>query len=379
MAAQLLNHDTKLIMLSSLFYMASPMIINPLITGFSESLGANGAIMGIVGGLANLVALFCRPFVGNWTDRFSKFRLSALGAVLLTVAGIGYMFASNITTVIIARIFNGVGFACCSVCMSTWMSSLLPKENIASGMGLYGTMNAISMAIAPVIGVQLRNRFGYQAAFCAASIFSLAILFVIPFVYDKGAPVVNYTKEKQHQFKIVDIRVVPIAIMTMLYAIPYFATQSFLATYCEIRNFQINYSLFFAIYAFFLLALRLLLKNFFDKLPYFVFAVIGCIMELVAIISMTFLYRTWIMIIAAFCFAASYGVMCSVCQSKAITLAGQKGRGLANSTYYLGMDLGMSLGPVIGGILYGNVNIVWFYPILGLSVILCAAFVIKFR
>ncbi len=54
--------------------------------------------------------------------------------------------------------------------------------------------------------------------------------------------------------------------------------------------------------------------------------------------------------------------MCSVCQSNAILVAGKGRRGLANSTYYMGLDLGMTLGPVIGGMLMGNISVKWFYP-----------------
>lgn len=59
---------------------------------------------------------------------------------------------------------------------------------------------------------------------------------------------------------------------------------------------------------------------------------------------------------------------CSVCQSTAILLAGKGKRGLANSTYYIGLDLGMTLGPVIGGFLYGRLDLAWFYPALVLTV-----------
>lgn len=41
--------------------------------------------------------------------------------------------------------------------------------------------------------------------------------------------------------------------------------------------------------------------------------------------------------------------------------------GIANSTYYAGIDLGMSLGPIVGGLLYGNAPIQWFYPLFMLA------------
>ena len=75
-----------------------------------------------------------------------------------------------------------------------------------------------------------------------------------------------------------------------------------------------------------------------------------------------------LMFLAAAFMAGGYGIMCSVCQSTAILLARRGKRGLANSTYYIGLDLGMTLGPVIGGFLYGHLNISMFYPMLAVTV-----------
>ena len=73
------------------------------------------------------------------------------------------------------------------------------------------------------------------------------------------------------------------------------------------------------------------------------------------------------MLLASVFLAGGYGVMSSVCQSTAILLADKEKRGMANSTYYIGVDLGMTLGPMIGGALYGGVDIRWFYPLLAVT------------
>ena len=70
------------------------------------------------------------------------------------------------------------------------------------------------------------------------------------------------------------------------------------------------------------------------------------------------------MFLASAFLAGGYGIMSSVCQSAAMLLAGREKRGLANSTYYIGLDLGMTLGPMIGGALYGGLDIRLFYPAL---------------
>ena len=160
MKTKLLSRDIVLILAASFFYMSSPMLVTPLITGFSGALGANAALMGVMGGLTNLCSLFCRPFVGNLSDRISKYKLSFIGGGLLLLACAGYTVAQSPVMVAAARLVNGVGFSCCSVCLSTWMSNLLPREKIGSGMGVYGTMNALAMAVAPSIGVSVYQKFG---------------------------------------------------------------------------------------------------------------------------------------------------------------------------------------------------------------------------
>ena len=162
MITKLLTRDISLILAASFFYMACPMMVTPLIAGFSESLGASAVLMGLVGGMMNVVSLCCRPFVGNLADKISKYRLSTIGSLLMIVACVGYIFAPTPAVVVGARIINGVGFSLCSVCMATWISSLLPKERVGAGMGLYGTMNALAMAIAPALGIAVYGSLGYR-------------------------------------------------------------------------------------------------------------------------------------------------------------------------------------------------------------------------
>lgn len=393
MAEKSYSKDIILVLAASFFYMASPMLVTPLITGFTESIGASAALMGLVGGMMNLVSLFCRPLAGNLADRISKYKLSFAGAVFMTAACVGYIFAPNEAVVVIARIINGFGFACCSVCMATWMSNMLPKDKIGSGMGFYGTMNALAMAVAPAIGVSAYQALGYRASFVIALVFSVAIIAVIQFIGDKGEPVkadapaetdiptetdapagtdipaAADARERagKRRIELIDVKVIPIALIIMLFAVPYCATQSFLVTYVETRGLDVAVSMFFPSYAVVLIVLRLSLRNLFDKLPFRVFLLAACISELLAIALLAVMHSNVTMLISSALLAGGYGIMSSVCQSTAILLAGKEKRGLANSTYYIGLDLGMTLGPVIGGALYGGLDIRLFYPTLAVT------------
>lgn len=82
---------------------------------------------------------------------------------------------------------------------------------------------------------------------------------------------------------------------------------------------------------------------------------------------MTFLFNDWMLLLAAIFTAIGYGLMSSVTQAQAVVIAGRERSGIANSTYYAGIDLGMSVGPFVGGLVYGRLSAVWFYPVLMLT------------
>lgn len=379
MKHSILSKNILLLLISGFFYFASPMLVTPLITGFSESLGAGAALMGMVGGMMNLCSLFCRPAVGSFIDRVSKYLLSMAGLLLMTAACAGYLFSASPFIVLFFRIVNGAGFALCSSSMSTWVSLLLPPDRIGSGMGIYGMMNALAMAVAPSIGVVLYQTLGYRVSFVIAAVFTALAMVLIQFVTDRGEPVPrpasseagergNKVTDSPKRLTIVEPKVLPIALIIMLFAIPYCATQSFIVRYTETRSLAVTVSLFFPVYAAALLLLRLTMRNLFDRLRFPVFFAGSSACAFLAILLLALMQSNLPMCAAAVLMAGGYGIMSSVCQSRAIVVAGREHAGLGNSTYYIGLDLGMTLGPVLGGLLYGSVDVRLFYPLLLLCV-----------
>lgn len=374
----ILSRDTLLLLAAGFCYFSSPMLVTPLITGFTGSLGGSAALMGVVGGLMNVVSLVCRPLLGGLADRVSRYRLSLAGAACMAFACALYVMAPNPAVVVVARVVNGVGFSCCSVSMSTWFCSLLPPGRVGSGMGIYGTMNALGMAVAPALGVALLGSVGYRPAFVVAALFSTAIMVLVQFVGDRGLPSRPASGEKGAEAekgrasaarpRLVEPRVVPVALIIMLFAIPYCATQSFLVNYVAARGLAVSVGLFFPAYAVILLVLRVALRDLFDTKPFSFFVGVASVSAAVGIGALALAANDALLMVAALGLAGGYGVMSSVCQSTALKLARPGAEGLANGTYYIGLDLGMSLGPMLGGVLFGSLDAELFYPVLMLCV-----------
>lgn len=373
------SKDAVLVLVASFFYMSCPMIVTPIITGFTGMLGGTGFVMGVIGGLVNLVSLGCRPVAGNLADKMDEYHLALAGSGLMLIGCIGYCVAPSILVLVLARVINGVGYACCSVSMSTWLSILLPKDKIGSGMGLYGTVQALGMAVAPAFGIKIQSMFGYRAVFAVAVLFALVTILVTLLIRNHGIEDHSGEEPRRKGLQLIDSKVVPIALIVMLFTIPYLATQSFLISYVEKKGIAVDTALFFPLYAVVLVALRSGFRNYFDKVPYRRFLFISMVSSVLALLSLNFMTSDLLMIAAAVFMAGGYGIMCSVSQAGAILLAGPGRRGIANSTYYVGIDLGAALGAIIGGILYGSVDINLFYVVLLLCPVLCFVTYLVFR
>lgn len=371
---RLITRDMALVMLATFCFMSSNMLANPIVAGYAESLGASGMLMGVVAGSMSFISLFCRPIAGNLSDRTSKRTLVAAGTVLYFAAGLLYYFAGSPIMLIMARVINGVGFACCSVCLATWMSLLLPIRHMGAGMGLYGTMNALAMAVGPAFGIRAQKYIGYRLTFLSSLVLAAIMLIATLMVKNGGQPVrkkqTSISATKKHRFSIRSIlepRVVPLSLTFMMFAIAYFANQSFIMNYIEARHLPVSADLFFMFYAVALLVLRLGLRDLFDSKG-FRFWLTVCSLGMLAMLAcMTFLFNDWMLLLAAIFTAIGYGLMSSVTQAQAVVIAGRERSGIANSTYYAGIDLGMSVGPFVGGLVYGHLPAVWFYPVFMLA------------
>lgn len=358
--------DVILVMAASFFFMFSTMFVNPLINGYAKSLGASSAFAGVIVGIMSIASMFLRPIAGNLTDKLSKYCLSLIGGILIMVGVIGYVIAPASNWLLIFRLINGVGFVLCTVCMSTWLAFLVPRAHVGQAMGFYGLMNALAMAVAPALAINVYQKTGYRLALIASAIAAFMMVIIIQFVGNRANPKKGTAKKKSgssHQFKIIQKNVLPIALLTTLFAFPYFATQADLVTYAQERHLNVNVGSFFLIYAVVLLVIRIFLKNFFDTVKFGIWFWVSIGATLIYLLLLSTMKNNLMMALAAAFMAVGYGVIYSILQSTALLLAPISEQGLASSTFYLGLDIGMAFGPIIMGLISDLLPIKFFYPI----------------
>ena len=349
-------------MAASFFFMFSTMFVNPLINGYAKELGASSAFAGIVVGIMSLAAMFLRPVAGNLTDKFSKYRLSFIGGVLIFIGVMGYVLTPSSGWLLLFRLINGTGYVLCTVCMTTWLAFLVPRQHVGEAMGFYGLMNALAMALAPAVSINIYQKIGYRTSLVASAVSALLMIVAIQFVGDHALPKKRVRTQKK-SFKIIQFNVLPVAILTTLFAIPYFVTQADIVTYVEQKHLTVAVGSYFLIYAVVLLIIRVGLKRYFDTVRFGVWFWLSLVSTAAYIILLTVMNNDWQMALAAALMASGYGIIYSVLQSTALLLAPIEEQGLASATFYLGLDIAMAFGPMISGVIDSALPIEWFYPV----------------
>ncbi len=354
------SKDVLLVMAASFLFMFGTMFITPLINGYAKGLGASASFAGWIVGIMSVAAMLLRPAAGNLTDRFSKFKLSLIGGILILIGILGYVFTPNSQLLLLFRLINGTGYVLCTVCMTTWLAFLVPRSHVGEAMGFYGLMNALAMAMAPAISINLYQKIGYRRAIMIAAVAALLMVIAIQFVGDHALPRPRPAQFKHH-FKLIELNALPVALLTALFAIPYFTTQADIVTYARQADRKVTVGAFFLIYAIVLLIIRLGLKRYFDSVRFGIWFWLATISMAICISLLASMENDWEMAGAAVFLALGYGVIYSVLQSTALLLSPIDEQGLASSTFYLGLDIGMALGPILGGMVDALLPIRDFY------------------
>lgn len=355
------SKDVVLVMAASFFFMFSTMFVNPLINGYAKKLGASSAFAGVIVGIMSIAAMFLRPVAGNLTDKFSKYRLSLIGGVLILIGVLGYIFTPSSGLLLLFRLINGTGYVLCTVCMTTWLAFLVPRQHVGEAMGFYGLMNALAMALAPALSINIYQKIGYRESLIAAAIAAFLMIVVIQFVGNPALPLKKKGQTQKKHFKIIQMNVLPVAILTTLFGMPYFITQADIVTYVEQRHLTVAVGSYFLIYALVLLVIRIGLKRYFDTVRFGVWFWLSLVSTAAYIFLLAVMNNNWQMALAAAGMALGYGIIYSVLQSTALLLAPIEEQGLASSTFYLGLDVAMSFGPMISGVVDSVLPVKYFY------------------
>jgi MFS family permease len=175
---QILTHDFILAFLaqfasSFIFY-----ILIPTLPIYLTGLGATEIEIGVLLGIFFFCSLVCRPFVGKALLKTPERKFMIIGSSLYGLTSIAYLLAPPFWPFFMVRIFHGIGFGLFHTSSFTFVANNTSKDHRGQSLGYFSLSMTISAALAPAIGMLLINHFSFNLLFLACLGLSLGSLFI---------------------------------------------------------------------------------------------------------------------------------------------------------------------------------------------------------
>lgn len=327
------------------FYVLMPTLPFHLV----EQLRIGEATVGLVLSSYVIAALLVRPFSGFIVDRFNAKHayLLALAAYVLFTSG--YLLAHTVLVFVLVRLGIGMTFAVMSTAANTQAIDIIPSARRGEGIGFFGLMSSLAMALGPMAGLWLMDRYPFQAIFEAAVAAGVAGLAAASLVHaprkrrDGAATVLSLDR-------FLLVRGIPLALNLAVIGLGY----GMLLAFAAIHGKQLgagNTGIFFTLMAVGMMVSRAFSGRLIDG-GRVVVATNGGTLAIVAGLGlMAWAGAPAMYYLSGLLAGFGFGVVYPAYQTMMVNLGGHAQRGTAVATYFCALDVGIGAGMVLAGMI----------------------------
>ncbi len=309
-----------------------------------DAAGGTAASLFVIG------ALVIRPLSGLLMARLpiKALFLFCLGIFVITPVLLG--FAPSYPVLLVERFVHGLAFGVASTIVSAVAVAGLPVSRLAEGTSWYATSTMIGVALGPVAGLALVNSLGFSAVIWAAVLTSGLGVVLTVFVRTSAAdPRAGKSGEEEHWItKFISPEALPTALLGMVASAGYAAIVTYLGLFAEERQITAA-SVFFLVYGATVLLSRPFTGPLMDRRGFVIVMLPALAVFAVALAVLSAATNIWLLLLAAFGVGLGYGNVLSAGQTIAVTSVPKHRIGLATATFFLGIDAGIGLGPILLG------------------------------
>lgn len=326
-----------------------------VIAGYSKTeFHASDSLAGLVVGLFIVGSLIGRFITGKYVNSFGPKKILIFGLICLIITQLLYFIPGSVWFLMIVRLLNGIATAIATTATGTIAAYVTPTTRKSEGISLFSLSLVLGTAIGPFFGMLLMNSFSIQILFMICVILGvlsglLSLFIKIDF---KNVASKNDTSNRK-TFSLGNFiakEAIPVAIVMMLIGVTYAAILTYLQAFAVERNLVTAASYFFIFYAVASLVTRPIAGRLMDDknenvvvYPAFIFLIISFAM-------LMFSFDGWVLLIAGIALGIGYGNLSSSMQAIAIKVSPSTKYGLATSTYFIGLDIGIGFGPSFLGL-----------------------------
>lgn len=340
-----------------------------------ETFNSSTSMAGLVASVFIIGVLFGRIYAGKQIEEVGTKKLLLVGILIFIVMSFFYYLETGVYGLIMIRVIQGVGVGLATTATGTIVSQVIPASRKGEGISYFSISVVLSTAIGPLIGIILIEAFNYTSIFIFSTIvgilsFIMALTIQAPQIEKKEAA-------KTSGFQLSNFfekRAIPISFALFVVAFGYSGILSFITTFSEEIGLVEAGGMFFLVYAVVILCTRPFSGKLMDVKGANSVAYPGIILAVVGMFLLSQAHTSFTLLLAAFLIGLGYGNFQSCTQAIAVKVTPIHRMGLANSTYFIFLDLALGLGPLLLGMVEPIFGFRGMYMILS-GVILIGLFV----
>ena len=150
----------------------------PTLPIYLSRLGSTEAEIGVLIGIFFFSSVVLRPFIGRALTKIPEKNFMTIGALLFALTSAAYLFASPFWPLLIVRLFQGFGFACFGTASFTLIANISSKSHRGQSFSYFFLGINLAGALGPSLGMFLINHFSFNFLFLVCLSLSLCSLFI---------------------------------------------------------------------------------------------------------------------------------------------------------------------------------------------------------
>lgn len=299
-------------------------------------------------------SLLLRIVSGKYIDVIGRKKLLYGSLILFLIATLLYFPADNFSLLLLVRFIHGAAFGVATTVMATAVMGIIPPERRGEGTSYYSLSTPLATAIGPFLGILITQHADFTMIFVVCTLFSVISIIVMLFAEIPEAALTKEQLQDVKGFKLQDFfekSALPISSIIFVMGIAYASVLAYISPYSIEINLTGASSIFFIVYAVFLLGSRPFTGKLLDTKGDNIIVYPALLLYVIGLVCLSQSYTNFMMLLAGALIALGFGNMISCSQTIVVNKSPRHRIGLATSTFYIAMDAGVGIGPLIIGII----------------------------
>lgn len=358
-----------------LVYLCMYLLIVIVASYTKEVYHASDSVAGLVSGLFIIGSLIGRFATGKYVNKIGPKRILLIGLAFLLITQLCYFIEGSLSFLMFTRLINGIATGITTTATGTIAAYVTPSERKSEGISLFSLSLVIGAAIGPFFGLLLINSFPIKLLFFICLICGI-VSFIISFFVNVKFEITNETSTpttKRKGFNLSNYiakEAVPVAIIMLITGLTYSSILTFLQFFAKEIDLVSLASYFFIFYAIASLITRPIAGRLMDQKTENVVAYPSFILLFLTFLVLSLTHSGWMLVLAGLLLGAGYGNISSCMQATAIKVSPPTKYGIATSTYFIGLDLGLGFGPYVLGFATSTMTYAQLYGVMAVVVII---------